>query len=424
MNTRKLRVAIIGGGIGGLTFSVALKGCRNIEVNLYEQAHQISEIGAGIVMWHRTWEILKSLGLDKELVVQLEEEPSEGRKLGFEFRLSDRKNGFTFQKLYVKGGALLFHRQAIQKTLFKNVPDFCKIHLSHRLIQCEEGEDSVKLIFQNGTETICDILVGADGVKSTVRQAVTNDGIFDPGIYIVRGLIPRDTLAKAYPGHRNLKDPVFYCGKNQHIVAYPISRGQIINVAAYTFNVEGERKPCNRPAIGPVMADEVVEAFSGWEDEVIQLLKSIDQPTLWILRDLHPMNTYVMRRIVLLGDAAHAMLPHLGSGMGQAIEDGYVLGRLFSHAEPQDWLRVVEAYNLVRQPFGNMVKSKSREQGFYYELNAPEFENIKAKGQDLTPDQIRFLGGTIEKNWSWLEEEVDNHLQIAYNLLKQEKNHL
>ena len=99
------------------------------------------------------------------------------------------------------------------------------------------------------------------------------------------------------------------------------------------------------------------------------------------------------------------------------------MGRLLSHANPQNWLRAVEAYNLVRQPFGNMVESKSREQGFYYELNVPEFENIKAKGQDLTAEQIRFLSRTIEKNWSWMEDSVDNYLQIAYEFLKREKNH-
>ncbi|KIK66771.1 hypothetical protein GYMLUDRAFT_37901 [Collybiopsis luxurians FD-317 M1] len=423
-NTKKLRVAIIGGGIGGLTFAVALKGCRNIEVNLYEQAHQITEIGAGIGVWHRTWEVLKSLELDKELTEQLQEEPNEDQKPSFEFRLGDRKNGFTFQKIYVKGGVLLFHRQEIQGTLLKNVPDFCKIHLSHRLIQCEEREDSVKLIFENGAETTCDILVGADGVKSAARQGVPNDGFFYPGYNVIRGLIPRDVLAKAYPGHRNLEDPVIYCGKNQHIVAYPISHGQLINVAAFTFDIEAEGKPYHGPGIKPVTNEEIVDAFSGWEDEVVQLLKSIEQPTRWVLRDLHPMDTYVTRRIALLGDAAHAMLPHLGSGMGQAVEDGYILGRLLSHANPQNWLRAVEAYNLVRQPFGNMVKSKSREQGFYYELNVPEFENIKAKGQDLTPDQVHFLSKTIEKNWSWMEDGVDNYLQIAYKFLEQEKNHL
>ncbi|KIK56841.1 hypothetical protein GYMLUDRAFT_247390 [Collybiopsis luxurians FD-317 M1] len=402
-NTKKLRLAIIGGGVGGLTLAVALRGCSNIEVNLYEQAHQITEVGAGIAIWRRTWEIIKSLGLGKEFAEKLEEEPSADSKLAFEFRLSDRQNGFTFEKFFVKGGTLLFHRQDILGILLNNIPDFCRIHLSPHLMR-----------------STCDILVGADGVKSVTRQALPTDGLFYSGTNVIRGLIPRDTLAKVYPGHRTLKDPVIYCGKNQSIVAYPIIRGQIINVAAFISNVENEGRSFDGPVIKHIATEAVVEAFSGWEDEVVQLLKSIDQPTRWALPDFRPMSTYVTRRIALLGDAAHAMLPHLGSGMGQAIEDGYILARLFSHAEPQNWLRVLEAYNLVRHPFGNMVKNKSREQGFYYTLNASGLENVESKSQELAPEQINVLGKTNENNWSWLEDDADKYLQRAIKFLKEE----
>ncbi|KAJ4481052.1 hypothetical protein J3R30DRAFT_2395837 [Lentinula aciculospora] len=214
-SSKKLRIAIIGGGIGGLTCAVALKDCPNIELDLYEQAAHITEIGAGITVWPRTWMCLKSLGLERDLLAILPEEYSDEPKLAFEFRISDRKEGYTFHKIYAKGGALCFHRQEIQRTLLKHVPESFHIHLSHRLTRCEEDEDCVKMYFKNGLEASCDILIGADGIKSVTRELFPNKGIFYTGSQVFRGLIPKEGLAKSYPTHKSLEGPIQYCGKNK-----------------------------------------------------------------------------------------------------------------------------------------------------------------------------------------------------------------
>ncbi|KAJ4484354.1 salicylate hydroxylase [Lentinula edodes] len=419
-NTKKLRIAIIGGGIGGLTCAVALRDCPNIELTLYEQAAQITEIGAGITVWPRTWMLLKSMGLEEDLLTILPEGYSDEPKLAFEFRMSDRKDGFTFHKIYAKGGALCFHRQEIQKTLLKHVPEHCRIHLSHRLSRCEESEDCVKMYFENGLEETCDILIGADGIKSVIRELFQNNGIFYTGSQVFRGLIPKDDFAKSYPTHKALDGPIQYCGKNKHIVVYPISGGRIINVVAFFSNPVDEGKLVDGPAIRSATTEEALQEFSGWEIEVGQLLGSIENPSRWVVRDLRPMKTYVSRRIALVGDSCHNMTPHLGAGAGQAMEDGYVLGQLFSTAGPEKWERILQAYNHVRHPFGNKIQRNAREQGFYYELNAHGFENITTMGQELSPEQISLLRTSITQNWSWWEEDADEDLARAVEFLNVE----
>ncbi|KAE9390248.1 FAD/NAD(P)-binding domain-containing protein, partial [Gymnopus androsaceus JB14] len=428
-----------GGGIAGLTCAVALKDCpdSNIEINLYEQAAQITEIGAGIRLWPRTWELLKSLGVQQDLIALLKEEYSEEPTC--RYRISDRKDGFTFYELYSKCGAVCFHRQELQKTLLNHIPKFCNVHLSHRFTHCEEGEDSVKLFFKNGLEEEVDILIAADGIKSVARESfpvneeystrepMLFEGIFYTGTDAFRGLIPKETFAKSYPNHRTLEEPIIYCGKSKmgcvlivfFLVVYPISAGRIINVVAFVSNVENEGKPLDDLVeIRDSTTEEVLEEFSGWEEEVMQLLGSIEKPSRWAIRDLRPMKTYVSRRIALVGDAAHNMTPHLGAGAGQAMDDGYVLGKLLASSS-QKPLEVLQAYNHVRQPVGNRIQRTARKQGFFYELNAPGFENIKTMGQALAPEQISILCDTFTKGWSWMEDDVDEDLMKAIKFLNE-----
>lgn len=94
-----------------------------------------------------------------------------------------------------------------------------------------------------------------------------------------------------------------------------------------------------------------------------------------------------------------------------------MLGRLFSTAGPEKWERILQAYNHVRHPFGNKIQRNAREQGFYYELNAPGFENITTMGQELSPEQISLLRTSITQNWSWWEEDADEDLARAVEFL-------
>ncbi|KAJ3932766.1 MAG: salicylate hydroxylase [Lentinula lateritia] len=438
----KFRIAILGGGIGGLACAVALKDHTNIEIDVYEQAAQITEIGAGVTVWPRTWEILKLLGLEEDLSVLLKEPPSNVQKVAFEMRLSDRKKGFTFRKIFTRDGGFCFHRSNLQSALLRQIVSDsssassscnCKIHLSHRLERCEETNDSVKLFFENGYSTSCDMAIGADGIKSVVREYVVSlsdttglgGQLIFTGSKAFRGLVTRERFERLFPNHRALVNAVMYNGKSKHIVVYPINGGKLINIAAFISQPEGEGKVFPASHGSRRTKEEMLDAFSGWEPEAIQLLSTIENPSCWPIQDLHPLKTYTTRRILLLGDAAHAMTPHLGAGAGQAIEDGFVLGYLFSKLiqpscpDPQSLLHLIKIYDKLRRPFANHLQKNSRKQGYYNELNMPEFDDIHYEGQELDAEQIVALGCALRENWdSWWQDCALKDLEEGLEMLR------
>ncbi|KAF9077898.1 salicylate hydroxylase [Rhodocollybia butyracea] len=419
---RKFRIAIVGGGLGGLACALALKNCPRIELDLYEQTTQITEIGAGVAVWPRTWDILKTLGLESDLSVLLKEPPSNTQKVAFEMRLSDRPEGFTFRKIFTRDGGFCFHRSDLQNSLLRNIPDSCRIHLSHRLERCEEEHDWVKLIFDNGYSTSVDMVIGADGIKSVVRQYVSKSGeLVFTGSRAFRGLIPRERLERLCPGHRALVNPIMYNGKSKHIVVYPINGGSLVNVVAFVSNPEDEGKEIPGLDVRQATTEEMLDAFSGWEPEAVKLLSTIENPSCWPIRDLRPLQTYASRRILLLGDAAHCMVPHLGAGAGQAIEDGYILRQLFDRLVPRDsegLLRLIQVYDNIRRPFANLLQQKSRKQGYYNELNMPEFSDVHEEGHELDSQQLLVLGAALRENWSWWEDCPRADLEQALQILQ------
>ncbi|KAE9410700.1 hypothetical protein BT96DRAFT_804836, partial [Gymnopus androsaceus JB14] len=179
-----------------------------------------------------------------------------------------------------------------------------------------------------------------------------------------RGLVPKEALAKLYLGHRALEQPTVVRSRSGYesvVAAYP---DHIVNIAAYFSNFEDEGKPLDDPELRHTTKKEVVDKF--FEDEVMQLIDCIENPSHWLVRELRPMKLYASRRIALLGDAAHSMMPYLGAGAGQAIEDAFVLDRLFAIGGPEKGLSVLEAYNHVRQRYGYKIQRNSHDQGLYY----------------------------------------------------------
>ncbi|KAF9254463.1 FAD/NAD(P)-binding domain-containing protein, partial [Marasmius fiardii PR-910] len=399
---------ISGGGIGGLTCAVSLKKAKkeNIELDLYESQPEINEIGAGINVWPRTWGLLKDLGLEEELIRRYGARPELDKpKIMYEFRKSDQREGTSLFELKMNGGTTNFHRKDVQQALLQqleaksdtepSLSSFCNIHLSHRLTKFTEipESDTVQLEFSNGTKKECDLLIGADGIRSVVRKGLKgrqNDkdknatGIEEEphlspkdmvysGSIVFRGLVPTEKLKKMNPDHGTLSGP------RMHIVAYQISQGRYVNIGAFYSKFDEFGKPLNGPEVRDATKEEMLKVYEGWETEVQELIQCIENLTWRVITEMIPLDSYVGKHTLLLGDAAHPMTPYLGAGAGQAMEDAYILGGIIgaTSCRSADVSRILKTYDECRRPFVNHIVSTSRKQITYYQLVAPEFEDIR-----------------------------------------------
>ncbi|KAK2467655.1 hypothetical protein APHAL10511_000510 [Amanita phalloides] len=436
----RVKIAIVGAGIGGLMLASCIAQMdqqKRIELDIYESTVELAVIGAGINLWPRAFEMLVSIGL-KDEVLQLCEQADDDSSLAFEFRKSDQKKGHPIFNLYIPGGIVRIHRADLQKVLLKCALRRARLHLSSKLVSYTEHQDSVHLVFENGSRGTCDLLVGADGIKSTVRRLFLmsrpgsgyQDSI-DPiwtGTYAYRGIIPRDELEQRMSGHRAAKVPVMYIGKSKHIVAYPMSHGRLINVLGLVHHESREETDHEGPLVQNVPQEEIKSVFQGWEPEVQALVQCISNPTKWAVHHLRPLKRYGERRVLLLGDAAHAMGPHQGTGAGQAMEDAYLLTCVLTHPDVAHELKsqmpmITGIYDTVRRPVGNASLMLTKTCGKLTGLTDDDIELPRVKeGDDKVPHDVlvKYIK-KLEHKWQWLWDgstRVEDQCQEASSLLR------
>jgi len=225
------------------------------------------------------------------------------------------------------------------------------------------------------------------------------------GNLVYRNLIPTEKLSKEFPGVEAPKVPTLFLGKDKHIVTFPISQGQVINVVIFIHNGDAFGTSFKGDWVMDVSEKEVLDQFEEWEVHARTLVKCVEKPSRWALHSMRPLPHYVNGNVVLLGDAAHAMEPHFGAGAGQAIEDAFVLGRLLTHelthrGNVSDALKI---YEEVRLPFANNVVQRSRDMGRCYGLH-----RVSADGGPVLdldgPEQLDHVRKAIEDGWKWQSE--------------------
>ncbi|GJE99048.1 FAD-dependent monooxygenase [Phanerochaete sordida] len=408
----RIRLAIVGGGIYGLTFAIALaKSGAPVDVDIYESAKAFSEIGAGMAFLPRVWEAMRILGLDEELRAK--------SSAGTPFRFSKGdQNDFI---MFGQSGANMdsYHRAEFLATLVQHLPSHFRTHFGKRLMSyTDEPPAPVQSHFKDGTTAECDVLIGADGVKSAVRRvlfeqlaACTKDPAEAErlracvpakwtGQYVYRGLVPRAQLEQACPGHPALSGAIYFMGKDKYLICYPVSQGTMINVGGIVTRPDAFGTLHPEPWVLPVTQDEFRAQYAGWSPYVHHVIDAIKTPSKWATNSVLDLPTYASGRVAIIGDAAHAMTPHLASGAGQGVEDGLVLAALLAspHARRETLPQVLHAYDAVRRPFSQDILQRSYDLGSMFCLQTPRVARA-----DVSLEDLQLLSADIAdiSRWTW-----------------------
>jgi len=232
-----------------------------------------------------------------------------------------------------------------------------ELQTGHGLVSAIQDNNGIELTFANGNTAHCDVLIGADGIKSAVRDALfpTESPQFT-GYVAWRGLVPREQAP-------HIKfDPHFasYATDGKMFGRYPVRHGELINyVAMAKRGTAGEESWTERDDVANVVAE-----FAGWHKDVTDIISGTPPEGCfrWSLHTRGALDSWVIGRATLLGDAAHPMTPFLGMGAALAIEDGVVLGRCFAKYAP-DWDQALAAYQAARIERGNGLLADSLERG-------------------------------------------------------------
>jgi salicylate hydroxylase len=356
---RKPRVAVIGGGIGGLTAARALLR-RGVDVHVFESSPELKEIGAGVALGANAMKALRSLELEAPVRAIGYQAPYQ-QLLTWKGRIISKTDGATAAARFGARGCTI-HRADLLDVLAQSVPAD-SVTLSARCESVTTGDAGASARFTDGSEIEADIVVGADGIHSAVRASLFGpDAPQFTGKICYRSVIPvADLPAKRLEPYEGL-----WLGPHGALVVYGVRRGELINVVAHyddatykheSWIAEGDR-------------DEILGRYRKWHASLRELFAAGDLWYKWALYDRDPIPAWTKGRVTILGDAAHPMLPYLGQGAGQAIEDGCVLAAAIDKLA-DDPAAALELYERSRRPRASRVVLTSRARGADNHLVSP-----------------------------------------------------
>ena len=383
-------MAIIGGGIGGSTAGCALAQA-GLEVSLHEAAPELKEIGAGVALHPNAMRVLRMVGVEdavRRVAGHSEYSATRNWRTGRVISMISRSEQAATFGL---SGATV-HRADLLDVIAAALPPG-SVTLGTRCTSVRSHEDVAVARLEDGREIEADVIIGADGIHSRVRAELF--GPDDPrftGKVCYRSVVPTDAVRGARPSTDNTQ----WLGPHGTVVLYPLRGEELINVVCHYddehYRHESWVNECDRR--------EVLDRYAGWHESLLRIFEAGNTWYKWALYDRDPIPKWTKERVTVLGDAAHPMLPYLGQGACQAIEDGAVLARALS-TERDDPVAGLARYERTRRPRASSVVLAARERGLSNHLSSP----IAAWRRDLTIALRRRLGKDREgRGAAWIPE--------------------
>jgi salicylate hydroxylase len=317
----KPHALIAGGGIGGLTAALALLRA-GIDVDVYEQARELREVGAGVQISANGNRTLYALGLQAAMeALAVETQGKEIRlwNTGQTWKLFDlgplsvERYGYPYCTVW-RPDLLAVLAAAVRAIK----PD--AIHLGAQCERFAEASGRVTLHLADGRAASGDLLIGADGVHSTIRSQLFGASKANfTGFAAWRGVIPMERL----PAHLHRPIGTNWVGPGSHVVHYPLRSGALMNFVGFV------ERPNLQVESWMMRGDpaDLARDYAGWHADVQVMIRAIDEPYQWALASRPPLERWSVGQVTLLGDACHPTLPMLAQGAVMALEDGFILAR-------------------------------------------------------------------------------------------------
>lgn len=349
---RPLRVAVIGGGIGGLATARAML-MHGMDVTVFEQAPRLSEFGGGLGLAPNALTALRALDLEARVLAD-----------GFEASgqvIRSWRSGRAIMRTSFAGLRAVFgatsctiHRGDMQALLAESLPE-SRLRVSARCTDVISGPRAAVVRFADGSEFEADVVVGADGIHSAVRTS-----LFGPeqphftGLMCWRGLVDP---ARLPPGSES-KEQTMWWGPHGHVVHYYVRRGELLNWVAHVDTDSWTEESWS--TLGDM--SEVLSTYKHWNGQLRRMFEATERCYKWALYDRNPLPAWSRGRATLVGDSAHAMLPYLGQGAGQSIEDACVLAAVLARS-PEEPEAALKRYEALRLPRTSRSQLTARERG-------------------------------------------------------------
>ncbi|MCK9908529.1 3-hydroxybenzoate 6-monooxygenase [Microbacteriaceae bacterium K1510] len=354
----KRSVIVVGGGIGGLAAALALAK-KGIAVQVFEQAPEFAEIGAGIQLGPNVFRMFECLGITDEvnkLAVFPESLMMRDSVTGEEVT-SIRLDG-AFRQRFQYPYAVI-HRADLHRVLLAENQKEKLVSLTPgtKIVAVDQMGGGVTVRTEAGEEYAADALVGADGLWSSLRSLIVDDGKpVVSGHIAYRAVLPTSEM----PEHLRWQSMVLWAGEKTHLVHYPLRGGELFNLVAVFHS---DRYEEGWDSFGDT--EELHKRFAPTCSEVRTLLAKIEQWRMWVLCDRHPVKQWTKGRITLLGDAAHPMLQYLAQGACMAIEDSICLADCVAEAG-NDFEPAFQAYQEARYLRTGRVQITARVYGGFF----------------------------------------------------------
>lgn len=347
------KIAIVGAGLGGAAAGALLQKA-GFKVDIYEQAPAFSRLGAGIHMGPNVLKIFRRMGIEDALV-EMGSKPTHW--FSRDGATGDYMSRIPLGDFAVREyGAhyITVHRGDLH-ALQISALEPGTLHFDKRLETVVDDGSGVELTFADGSRARADIVIGADGINSRIREALL--GVEKPnysGWVGHRAIIPGEKLRQY---NLDFEACVKWWSEDRHMMVYYTTAAQ--DEYYYVTGVPHPAWDFQDGAFVDSSREEMAEAFAGYHPTVQALIEQTTEVTKWPLLNRNPLPLWSQGRMVLLGDACHPMKPHMAQGAAMAIEDGAMLARCLSETGLTDFGSAFHLYEANRRERASRVQAVS-----------------------------------------------------------------